>query len=148
MQIATDKFGIIEVDEETIFTFVKPIIGFDEDTQYIIVEYDEHSPFKWLQSVTNKSLAFPVAFANTFNIDYTFTLSDEDAETVELENVDDLLVLNIVTIPTAHPENATMNLLSPIVMNFATKKAMQSILCNSNFSSRHPLFPEHATIEV
>lgn len=148
MKVATDRFGVIDVDESTIFTFVKPIIGFNNDKEYILVEYDENSPFKWLQSINSSDLAFPVAFANSFNIDYTFTLSDEDAKAIELENVEDLLVLNIVNIPYKHPENATMNLLSPIVMNFSNKKAMQAILANSNFPSRHPLFPEHATEEI
>lgn len=148
MQITTERFGVVEINEDTIFNFVKPIIGFEASTQYIIIEYDENSPFKWLQSVSDGGLAFPVTYASYFDIDYTFELPDDDVKLLELENVDDLLVLNIANIPNNHPENSTINLLSPVLLNYSNKKAMQTILSNSNFPTRHQLFPQHTTVEI
>ncbi len=148
MQITTEKFGVVEVNEDTIFTFVKPIIGFEDFTKYILIEHDENSPFKWLQSVDNMELAFPVTYASYFNINYVFEIGDDDAATIDLNSVEDLLILNIANIPVGHPENATINLVSPIVINFANKKAMQIILLNTEYSTRTPLFPEHNTLEI
>ena len=147
MQIETEKFGTIDVDENSIFTFVKPIIGFDDNKQYILVEHNEKSPFKWLQSVENAHLAFPVTYTSFFNIDYTFEVCDEDESSLELENVEDLLVLNIVNIPANHPEKATINLLSPLLFNFSNKHALQTILTNSNFPTRYALFAEKKSLE-
>jgi len=141
MEINTEKFGAVEVNEDTIFNFVKPVIGFEEQKKFILIEHDENSPFKWLQSIEDPELAFPVTMASYFDINYIFEVNDEDADALGLESADDLLVLSIANIPANHPENATINLLSPIIMNFSNKKAMQTILLDTNYSTRHALFP-------
>jgi len=148
MQINTEKFGIVEVDEESVFTFVKPIIGFDDNTRYIIIEHDENSPFKWLQSLETPELTFPVTYTSYFNIDYTFELNDEDIKLLGLENVEDLLVLNIANIPHKHPEQSSINLLSPVLFNLKNKTAMQTILTNSNLPTRYKLFEQKKELET
>ncbi len=140
MQITTEKFGKVDVNEDSIFTFVKPIIGFENNKQYILIEHNEKSPFKWLQSIENGDLAFPISYTSYFNIEYVFEINDEDENLLELENIDDLLVLNIVNIPLNRPQDATINLLSPVLFNFKNKKALQTILTNTDFPTRYALF--------
>ena len=142
MLINTEKFGEVDVDEEMIFEFVKPVIGFEQNTKYFLISHNEQSPFKWLQSAESPELAFPVTYASYFDIEYSFELSDEDVAILGLENLDDLLVLNIANIPHNLPQNATINLLSPLVFNIKNKKAMQTILTNSNLPTRYSLFSE------
>ena len=142
MLINTEKFGTVDVNEEMIFNFVKPVIGFEGNSKYFLISHNEQSPFKWLQSVENPELAFPVTYASYFDIDYSFELSDDDVALLELDSLDDLLVLNIANIPHNLPQNATINLLSPLVFNFKNKKAMQTILSNSNLTTRYALFSE------
>ena len=48
--LKTTKFGEVEVDKNTIFNFVSPIIGFSDLTEYTIIDYKPDSPLKWLQS--------------------------------------------------------------------------------------------------
>ena len=59
LKIKTTKFGEIEIDENAVFEFVSPIIGFNDLKKYTIYDYKPESPFKWLQSLEEEELAFP-----------------------------------------------------------------------------------------
>lgn len=142
MNIKTTKFGEIQIDENLIFEFVEPIIGYDNLKKYVLVEHSENSAFKWLQSVEEPSLAFPVTSPAFFDIDYQFEIPTEKAEKIDLTSVESLISLNIVTIPAGNPRKATVNLLAPIIINAANKKGMQIILSNSNYPVKAPLIKE------
>lgn len=138
--LKTTKFGEIEIDKSTIFDFVGPIIGFSDLKNYTIVDYKPDSPFKWLQSVEDMDLAFPITLCSFFGIDYQFNIPDEEAQKLEIENPDDIFVFNIVNIPSSNPQGATVNMLAPIVVNLVNKKAMQIVLKNTDFQVRYKLF--------
>lgn len=142
MNILTEKFGEISIDENLIFDFLEPIIGYDSLKKYVLVEHSENSAFKWLQSVEEPSLAFPVTSPAFFDIDYQFEIPTEKAEKIDLHSVESLISLNIVTIPSQNPKKATINLLAPIIINAANRQGMQIILSNSNYPVRYPLFKE------
>ena len=67
------------------FNFVLPIIGFNELTKYTIVDYKPDSPFKWLQSMEDMELAFPVTLCSFFGIDYKIDVPDEEAEKLGID---------------------------------------------------------------
>lgn len=140
IKLNTAKFGEIEVDKELIFNFVLPIIGFNELKQYTIVDYKPDSPFKWLQSIEDPELAFPITLCSYFGIDYQFDIPDEEAEKLEIESADDVFVCNIANIPSSNPEGATINMVAPLILNIVNKKAMQIILKNTEFEVRYKLF--------
>lgn len=140
MKINTEKFGEIEVNENLIFDFVEPIIGYENLTKYVLVEHSENSAFKWLQSIEDETLAFPVSTPAYFDIDYQFEIPTEVAEKIDLKSVESLISLNIVTIPQGQPKNATINLLAPIIINATNKQGMQLILSNSNYPVRQTIF--------
>ena len=140
MLLKTTKFGEIEVSEDYIFTFVEPIIGYDNLRKYVLVEHTDNSAFKWLQSIEDTTLAFPVSTPAYFDIDYQFEIPTEKADSIGLTTVESLISLNIVTIPSANPRKATINLLAPIIINATNKQGMQLILSNSNYPVKQPLF--------
>lgn len=144
MKLETTRFGEINIDENLIFTFVEPIVGYDEYKKFVLVEHKPNSIFKWLQSVDEPSLAFPVGLPAVFGIEYEYEIPDDKAELLELTSAESLISLNIVTIPNNMPEKSTINLLAPVIINAANKKSMQLILQGSDFSVRQPLFtPEN-----
>lgn len=147
LTLKTAKFGEIEVDNELIFDFVVPIIGFDELKKYTIVDIKPDSPFKWLQSTEDMELAFPITLCSYFGIDYQFDIPDEEAEKIDIKNAEDVFVFNIVNIPNSNPQGATVNMVAPIIVNLANKKAMQTILKDTNFEVRHKLYGETDTEE-
>ena len=64
MKINTLRFGEIEVEEQRVFDFVMPIIGFNELRKFVIVDIKKDTFFKWLQSVEDPALAFPIVSAS------------------------------------------------------------------------------------
>ena len=121
VKINTAKFGELEINKETIFDFISPIIGFNDLKQYTIVDYKPDSPFKWLQSMEDMELAFPVTLCSFFGIDYQFDIPDEEAQKLGIESGDDVFVCNIANIPSSNPQGATINMLAPVVINIVNK---------------------------
>lgn len=142
MNIETTRFGTIEINDNLIFDFVEPIIGYDKFRKYVFIEHNEQSAFKWLQSIDVPELAFPVTSPAFFDIDYQFEIPTEKAEKIDLTSVESLISVNIVTIPSQNPKKATVNLLAPIIINATNKQGMQIILSNSNYQVKYPLFKE------
>lgn len=140
MILKTTKFGDIDISEEYIFTFIEPIIGYEEYKQFALIDYSEESPFKWLQSVENPALALPVTIPAYFGVSYEFTIPDEKEEVLGAKSADDILSLNIANVPNGAPQNTTVNLLAPIVINTSNKRAIQLVLSNTNFAIKYKIF--------
>lgn len=140
MKIPSKKLGEIEIDESSIINFVSPIIGFEQIKQYVIVKLSQNDKFSWLQSVDNDSVTFPITVPQAFDIEYTFEIDDNNQKLLNLNDANDLLTFNIVTIPLNRPEDATINLLAPIVVNIKENKGAQLILSGSNHLPNKRLF--------
>ena len=143
MKISTVRFGEIEIEEERIFKFALPIIGFDELTNYVILDINKDSFFKWLQSVEDPALAFPIVSVFSMNIDYSIDLSDDVVESLKINSVENLLVMNIASIPQNNPQGTTLNLLAPIIFNLEECIAGQVILTGSGYDISFPLFKQN-----
>jgi flagellar assembly factor FliW len=142
MILKTTKFGEVEVQEDLIFDFVEPILGYENLKKFVLVDHMPDSPFKWLQSLEDEEIAFPVSVPSFFDIDYEFTIAEKDAEKLDVKFSAEVLTLNVVNIPNGQPQNSTINLVGPIIINTNNKKAMQMILANTNYSVRHKLFAD------
>ena len=140
MKINTVRFGEIEIEKERIFNFVLPIIGFNELKEYVILDLNKDNFFKWLQSVEDPSLAFPIVSVFSMNVDYSIDIADNVIEALKITDVENLLVMNIASIPQDNPQGATLNLLAPIVFNLNEKLAGQVILTGSGYDISYPLF--------
>lgn len=143
MKINTARFGEIDIEEDRIFNFELPIIGFNELKKYIILDLNKDNFFKWLQSVEDPSLAFPVVSVFSMNVDYSIDLLDSVVEKLKIKNVESLLVLNIASIPQNNPQETTINLLAPIIFNLDEQKAGQVILSGSGYDVSFPLFKKN-----
>jgi len=140
MIIKTSRFGDVEINEDLVFDFIIPIIGYEDEKKFVLFEHSQSSAFRWLQSINTPELAFAVTSPTFFAIDYTFDLPDFAEEKLKIESAEDLLVLNVAAIPHGDPRKTTINLLAPIIMNMKNKYAGQVILSDTNLSVSHPLF--------
>lgn len=140
MIINTVKFGEVNIDESRIFDFVLPIIGFNDLTKYIILEPEKDTLFKWLQSVEEPSLAFPIISVAALDFDYSVDLADNVVNDLEIKNPESLLVMNITSIPHENPRGTTINLLAPLIFNLDNQKAGQIVLSGSGYDISYPMF--------
>jgi flagellar assembly factor FliW len=142
MKINTVRFGEVEIEEQRIFDFKLPIIGFGELKKFVILDVNQESFFKWLQSTEDPSLAFPIISVFSMNVDYSIDLPDEVVEKLSITNVEDILVMNIASIPQDNPQGTTINLLAPLIFNLNKQIAGQVILSGSGYDISFPLFKE------
>lgn len=140
MKINTIRFGEIDIEENRIFNFVLPIIGFDNLKQFVILDPNKETLFKWLQSVEDPGLAFPIISVSALEIDYTIDLPDNIVDTLKITNVESLLVMNITSIPQDDPKGTTINLLAPIIFNLDNQTAGQVVLSGSGYDISYPMF--------
>lgn len=139
MNIKTSRFGEIEIDKERIIQFTDGLIGFPDEKEYIVMEHRSDSPFMWLQSVSKPDLAFVIM--NPFQVfpEYLKDISQEEENTLKPDNNETVMIFAIVTIPNGKPEESTLNLMGPVVIDPVTNKGKQVILANSGYSHRHPI---------
>ena len=140
MKINTVRFGEIEIEKERIFKFKLPIIGFNDLKDFVILDLNQESFFKWLQSVEDPALAFPIVSVFSLGIDYSINLQDEVVDILKIKNIESLLVMNIASIPQDNPQGTTLNLLAPLVFNLDESIAGQVILSGSGYDVSFPLF--------
>jgi flagellar assembly factor FliW len=96
------------------------------------------SPFMMLSSVDDPEVGFVVVPPWVFYPDYEFELDNGTAERLSLQSSEDAVLFAVVTLRD-RPEDSTLNLLGPIVVNRFTHEAAQVVLPTSGYSVRAPL---------
>ena len=139
-KITTTRFGEIEEDESKIVHFAAGLPAFEDEHEFIIIPYDEESPYVFLQSAVTPDLAFLMAIPFIFFPDYEFRLEDDVLESLALERQEDLLLYTLLTIPGKDIREMTANPLAPIVINSRTNEGRQIVLDKSSYRTKHKLF--------
>ena len=143
-KIKTTRFGEIEEDEGKIVRFAAGLPAFEDEHEFIIVPYDEESPYVFLQSAMTPDLAFLMTIPFIFFPDYEFRLEDDVLKSLALESQEDLLLYTLLTIPGSDIREMTANLLAPIVINRPTNQGRQVVLDKSSYCTKHTLFAKKA----
>lgn len=143
-KVDTVRFGTIEIDEKKIVHFAQGIPAFEEEHAFVIIPYDEESPYVFLQSVQSPELAFLMTSPYLFFKDYEFEIDDATEKRLALTSPDDVLVYVLLTIPQGRIADMTANLMAPVVINQKTMNARQIVLEKSHYTTKHRLFPAKA----
>ena len=141
-KINTSRFGEIEVDEGKIVQFANGIPAFEDEHEFVILPYDEESPYYFMQSLKSPDLAFLLTNPFLFFPDYTFEVDDEILAELDIKNQDNVFYYSMITIPNGSIRYMTANLLAPVVLNGDNMRAKQVVLEKSNYTTKHRLFPE------
>ena len=141
-KVNTLRFGDVEVAEEKVVHFADGIPAFEDEHEFVVVPYDEESPYVFLQSLTTPDLAFLMTIPFVFFPEYEFELDDENQSKLELTNQEDMLIYSLITINGGKVQDMTANLMAPVVINTANMQARQIVLDRSSYTTKHRLFPE------
>ena len=127
-------------DESAVLTFSAGIPGFPELQKFTLEKWtdDEDSPYMVLVAMDNPDIRFLVAAPEVFFPDYDVEISAADAQALELKDPSEAAMLVFITVP-EKPNEATANLLGPIVVNTRTKQAAQIVLEESKYTTKKPL---------
>lgn len=138
--IETSRFGSVQYKESDVITFVRAILGFDDLNSYFIISRPESEPFKWLQSIDDPSVCFVIVDPMLVFEDYVVDINSNDVKKLQgNENKDDYKVYVIVTVPEGHPEQMSINLQGPIIVNVKSLKAIQLVLNNPKYDIRYSI---------
>jgi len=140
----TRDFGDIEYCEDAVIEFPAGLPGFEQEKRFLPIEHAASKPIVFLQSLSRAGLCFITLPVRALAPDYSLALSPEDLELLSFgearpEIGRDTLCLAIVSVAEGKPPTA--NLLAPIVVNMAARRAVQSIQAESGYSHRHPVLP-------
>ncbi|MGB9682852.1 MAG: flagellar assembly protein FliW [bacterium] len=125
----TSLFGNIDIEGFYKIIFTSPILGFEDEREFILIRNSENSPFYWLQSLNTPELAFLLADPFVFFPDYK----------IPLETEGNIAAYVIVTVEEDF-RFSTANLLAPIIIDADTNTAMQIVLEDSGYTTKHRLF--------
>jgi flagellar assembly factor FliW len=146
MIVNTLHFGKLEIVKDDIFTFSQGIPGFESLRQFVIIQPDTEVPFSYLQSVEQGEVSIIITNPFLFYPDYELQLNDKTQEELHIKQEKDVLVWSTVSV-IERIQEATINLLAPIVVNVEKKLGKQVILHGSSYITKHRLIREGKTEE-
>jgi len=146
-KVYTSRFGEIEVDEKKIVYFKNGIPAFEDEHEFIILPYEDDSPYYFMQSIKSPDLAFLLTIPFLFFPEYSFEIDEETERELDITNQDEIFYYTMITIPNGSIRYMTANLLAPVVLNSKNMQAKQVVLEKSNYTTKHRLFPESAKKE-
>lgn len=117
-------------------TFVTPPPGLGAHVDFHVTALDDQGFMVTLRAAEDPQLRLFAVSPRPFFPDYAPTLSDEQRESIGVEDLADALVLTVVT-RTAQGEFSA-NLLAPIVVNLRSGAAVQAVL-DEDWPLRAPL---------
>ena len=100
------------------------------------------SPFRWLQSLDEPQLAFLITDPANWVPTYAPTLCDGDAERLGLVKSAPRIVYVTVTIPAGLPNEMTLNLAGPIILDLERRIAIQLVLQDETYTTKYRVFPQ------
>lgn len=142
MTLSATRFGDVEFSDEDVVQFPEGLIGFPNSHSYILLCAKPGSPFRWLQSVDEPALAFLCTDPQHYVATYAPELSVRHARELGMTAETSRMVLCTVAIPRGKPEEMTLNLAGPIVVNAELRKGRQIVLEDGAYTIKHRVFPQ------
>lgn len=138
MIFKTKYHGELEYNEDEIIIFPKGIPGFSELSKFIVKPIEGNEEFSLLHSLESQATGFIVVSPFLIEDKYEFMLEEGVIENLKIQNKEEVLVLNTVTL-SSEVKDITTNLAAPIIINIKTNLGEQIILNNDKYKIKHPL---------
>jgi flagellar assembly factor FliW len=142
MKINTTRFGTQDIDPNTVLSFPRGLPGFESCTQFKLFHEEKDNPIVfWLQALNDPDVSFSVVDPTLLGFHYELTLQDDEIALIQMERVDDVAVLLMLSAPDqglgeqalggqAQGAEARIrpNITAPIVVNTRTRIGFQKPL--------------------
>ena len=126
------------LDDLPVLEMVQPMAGFPDQRRFALARLDDTGLVCDLHSLDDPGLRFVVVPPTTFFTDYAPEIDDSVVTELGVETEDDLLALVVVTLG-ENPQDATANLMAPVLVNHRTRRAGQFLLDDADLPLRAPL---------
>jgi flagellar assembly factor FliW len=120
------QFGLLEFEEEHVIRFPDGLIGFPGSQSYLVINEEETEPFRWLVSISDPDVAFPL-------LDPLLLLPSYPVD------MDEKTTVFLVAVLHDDPSRSRANARSPIVVDNTTRVGKQIILDDESYPLMMPL---------
>ncbi len=127
----------MEFSEDSVVRVSGGLIGLSGHENFVIIRYQDDSPFYWLQCVDDPELALVMVNPLIFKSDYDPPIPLSVSQELDVQAAGELSIFVIVTIPAGNPQDMTANLLGPVVLNARSRRAKQLVLDDRLYSHRY-----------
>ncbi|ENJ9652669.1 flagellar assembly protein FliW [Clostridium botulinum] len=141
MNLNTKYHGCIEYEEKDVIYFQKGIPGFEGLKKFIVFPVEDNEVFSVFHSIEKEDMGIIVTSPFNIEKDYEIQLEEEQIKNLKLQDEEDTLVLNTVTL-NSDIDKITANLRAPIIINIKEKIGEQIIINSDKYSIKYPLFKE------
>jgi flagellar assembly factor FliW len=137
MQLNNTRFGQIEVDDTRVITLNGGLIGFPEETRFVLLKPENDRSIAWLQSLSTPELAVPVVDGSAITNGYAANNVKELAKQAAI-NADTMSLLVIVAARAQEPR-LVANMMAPIVLDSQSRTGAQVVLDSKEMSAATPI---------
>ncbi|MGA9747325.1 MAG: flagellar assembly protein FliW [Nocardioides sp.] len=123
----TTQQAMDNTTELPVLEMVHPFVGFPDHHRFALARLDDDGTVCDLRSVDDPTVSFVVVPPHLFFPDYGPEVNDATVSELGVEHEDDLLTLVVVTLGSS-AQDATANLLAPLLVNHRTRRAAQVVL--------------------
>jgi len=146
MLIKTKDFNYINIEKSDIITFPQGVYAFEEVKKFVILKNPGNSMIMHLQSTENEDPRFVLIDPFIIIDGYKPILPSEVLKVLKASELKELSFFVIAVIP-KNIKEITVNLKSPVVINFKERLGAQVILENKDYSVCARLFTAEGTSE-
>lgn len=139
MQIETKYQGTMHIQKEQVITFEKGLPAFEEEKRFVILPFEEETPFFVLQSIERAEVAFIIVDPFSFVAQYEVKLPDNVIAQLSIQKEEDIAIFVILTVQEPFTKT-TANLQAPIVINTVKQKGQQFLMSTSGYKTKHAIF--------
>jgi flagellar assembly factor FliW len=142
MLCQTRYHGTISFAPHQVLHISNGLFGFPDEKEFLLLELPSMRPLAFVQSIRTPELCFIALPAQVVEPEYQLHLQPADIEAFGYSEDHpptmghDLLCLALITM--REHEQATANLLAPLIIDISRHEGMQ-VLVDSEYSHQHPI---------
>ncbi len=140
-RVIQSRIGKLSIAPDRVLHFPRGLIGFEHEREFTLVQIRDDSPFLILQSMNDPRLGLLVADPYTFLKDYDVVVGEAERKLLHIDNIRQVLVLVTVSIPHGRPDETTLNLTGPVVINTQVRVGLQVPQTDPKYPSRYQPTP-------
>lgn len=138
MKFKTRYHGVIEYNENEVIHMVKGMTGFENLSKYVLVPVEDNEVFKLFHSIEDDYTGFIVVSPFYVKKDYKINLSNSITEELKIQEANDVMLLNTVTLSN-DIKKITTNLSAPIIINIKEHLGKQIIISDDESMVKYPI---------
>lgn len=129
IKIKTLHFGEIDIESDKVFNFPDGLLGFEEFNNFVLINHEETAPLRWLISVDDPTIGFPLI--NPWMVDLEY----KPGRSIDLESEAVFVVITLGN----KDRVMTANMKAPLVLDVNMRIGRQIVISSDKYSTKQPV---------